>query len=217
MGLIVQNYTTEQGFLVPELYIQVSCIRMLKTSGGNAYGMLYSTTAYKSLADRDSGNQPITIPSYLANIEQFLKADEFYEQTIFGFAYDAIKLVWQNAGYVVTDFYAQPPTPKTYIYDCSGYSFQGYNCAGYDKDGYDKQGFNKDGFNRAGYDKDGFDKDGWDFQGYGRDGYNAAGYDRQGYDREGYDKNGYDKSGFDRQGCNIEGKDKDGNPCPAAP
>ena len=80
MGLLVQNYTTEQGFLVPELYIQVSCIRMLKTLGGNLYGMVYTSLAYKSIVERDSGAQPISIPVYLANVEQFLTADQFYDQ-----------------------------------------------------------------------------------------------------------------------------------------
>jgi hypothetical protein len=219
MGIIVHNYTTNEGFLVPDLYIQVNSIRMLKTLSGPTYGMVYGSLAYKSVTDKDNGASPIAIPNYLANVEEYLTANQFYDQTIFGFAYDAIKRAWQNAGYTVEDWYPHPPTPTTYIYDCSGYSFQGYNCAGYDRDGYDRQGFNKDGwdrqgygrdgYNAAGYDRDGFDRQGYDIDGYDRSGYNAAGYDRQGYDREGYDAEGYD-----RQGCNRNHQDKDGNPCP---
>ena len=197
MGLIVLNYNTAQGFLVPQLYIQVSCIRMLKTMSGPTYGMLYNSLAYKSVSDFESGNTPITIPSYLANVEQFLNANDFYMQTIFGYAYGAIKAAWQNEGYVVEDYYPNPPTPTTYIYDCSGYNFQGFNCAGWDREGYDKEGFNKDGYDR---------------QGYNRDGYDVDGYNRQGYDREGYDREGYDY-----QGCNKQHVDRQGNACPAPP
>ena len=174
MGLIVYNYTTNEGFLVPELYIQVNCIRMLKTLSGPTYGMVYSSLAYKSASDKDSGAAPITIPTYLANVEQFLTANDFYDQTIFGFAYDAIKAAWQNAGYTVIDWYPQPPTPTTYIYDCSGYSFQGFNCAG------------------------------WDREGYGRDGFNAAGWDRQGCNRQHLDINGNPCPATDLSGNTVD-------------
>ena len=90
MGIIVENYTTDQGFLVPQLYIQVSSIRMLKTMSGPNYGMVYSSLAYKSVDEMMAGASPIAIPIYLANVEQFLTADQFYDQTIFGFAYGAI-------------------------------------------------------------------------------------------------------------------------------
>lgn len=237
MGIVVLNYTTAEGFLVPELYIQVTCFRILKTLSGANYGCVYSSAAYKSVQDKDAGCAPLPIPSYLANVEEFLTANQFYEQTIFGFAYDAIKRAWQNQGYTVLDYYPHPPTPKTYTYDCSGYNFQGYNCAGYDREGYDRQGFNKEGYdregydrqgynaegyNRQGYDKDGYDKEGYDAsgfdrQGYDREGYDREGYDPEGYDRQGYDREGYDKQGYDKQGCNREHQDKDGNPCPAPP
>lgn len=160
MGLIVLNYTTNEGFLVPQLYIQVNSIRMLKTFQGPNYGMYYSSLAYKSIEDKDSGASPIGIPGNLANVEQYLSANDFYDQTIFGFAYSALKANWETAGYVVQDYYPQPPTPTTYIYDCSGYNFQGFNCAGYDRDGYDKEGYNKEGYNRGGCNSQHLDKDG---------------------------------------------------------
>ena len=212
MGLIVVDYTTNEGFLVPQLYIQVNSIRMLKTLQGPNYGMYYSSLAYKSVEDKDSGAAPISIPMYLATAEQYLSADDFYDQTIFGFAYAALKANWLNAGYTVIDYYPQPPTPTTYIYDCSGYNFHGFNCAGYDREGYDKDGYNRQGYDREGYDRQGYDKDGYDRQGYDKDGY-----DREGYDREGYDKEGYDREGYDREGCNREHVDREGNPCPAPP
>lgn len=208
MGLIVYNYITEQGFVVPELYIQLTCIRILKALGGNNYGMVYTSLAYKSLVEKNSGASPIPIPNYLANVEGFLVADQFYEQTIFGFAYDAIKATWQNAGYTVADFYPHPPTPTTYIYDCSGYNFHGYNSAGFNKDGYNKFGLNSAGWDREGYDVNGLDKEGYDRQGYDKDSYNKAGFDRFGFDREGYDVDGYDADGYNRDGVNRNGESR---------
>lgn len=185
MGLLVLNYTTNQGFVVPQLYLQVNSIRMLKTLSGPTYGMSYSVLAYKSVEDKDAGVSPISLPNYLAYTEEYLNANDFYDQTIFGFAYGAVKKTWQNAGFTVEDYYPSPPTPTTYIYDCSGYSFRGFNCAGKDREGYDRQGFNPQGYDREGYDRTGF---------------NTEGYDREGYDREGYDKEGYNREGLNRDG-----------------
>lgn len=203
MGLIVLNYSTNEGFLVPQLYLQVNTIRMNKTLEGPNYSMYYGCLAFKSVTDKEQGASPVSIPNALSFVQEVLTANDFYDQTIFGFAYAAIKRVWEAAGFIVEDYYPKPPTPTTYIYDCSGYSFRGFNCAGYDREGYGKDGFNKQG---------------WDREGYGRDGYNAAGYNRQGFDRDGYDKegydvNGYDKEGYNRQGCNAEYFDRDGNRC----
>jgi hypothetical protein len=197
MGILVLNYTTAEGFFVPTLYVQVESMRILKTLNGPNYSCYFSSSAWKSPEDKANGARPVPIPSNLANAETFLTADQFYDQTIFGYAYDALKAGWQNAGFTVEDYYPHPPTPTTYIYDCSGYNFQGFNCAGYDREGYDK-----DGYNKAGYDRDGYDR-----QGYDKDGYNRQGFDRDGYDREGYDY----------QGCNREHKDRQGNECPAPP
>ncbi len=197
MGILVLNYTTAEGFFVPTLYVQVESMRILKTLNGANYSCYFTSSAWKSPEDKTNGAKPIPIPNYLAVAEIYLTADQFYDQTIFGYAYGALKAGWQNAGYTVEDYYPHPPTPTTYIYDCSGYNFQGFNCAGYDREGYDK-----DGYNKAGYDRDGYDR-----QGYDKDGYNRQGFDRDGYDREGYDY----------QGCNREHKDRQGNECPAPP
>ncbi len=207
MGLLVLNYTTSQGFLVPELYLQVTNIRMLKTLQGPNYGMSYSVTAYKSVQDKDAGVSPIGLPNYLAYAEEVLTANDFYDQTIFGFAYGAVKRVWESHGFVVQDYYPQPPTPTTYIYDCSGYSFRGFNCAGYDSEGYDRSGFNRAGWDREGYDRQGYNAQGYDRNGYDKDGFNKDGLDSRGYDREGYDKNGCSKLCLDRNG----------NPCTPTP
>ena len=195
MGLLVLNYTTAEGFDVSGLYVQVESMRILKTLNGANYGCTFTSSAWKSPQDKNNGARPIPIPTYLSTAELFLTADQFYEQTIFGFAYGALKAGWQNAGYTVEDYYPHPPTPTTYIYDCSGYNFQGFNCAGYDREGYDRQGYNRQGYDREGYDR----------QGYDVDGYNRQGFDRDGYDREGYDY----------QGCNRQHVDRQGNECPA--
>lgn len=197
MGILVLDYTTAEGFFVPNLYVQVESIRILKTQSGPVYGCSFTSSAWKSPEDKNAGARPIPIPQYLATAESFLTADQFYDQTIFGYAYDALKQGWLNAGYTVVDYYPHPPTPTTYIYDCSGYNFQGFNCAGYDREGYDRQGYNKEGYDREGYDRQGYDKDG--------------------YNRQGYDKDGYDREGYDYQGCNREHVDRQGNPCPAPP
>ena len=197
MGILVLNYTTAEGFFVPNLYVQVESMRILKTLNGPTYGCSFTSSAWKSPEDKDQGAKPIPIPTYLANAETFLTADQFYDQTIFGYAYDALKAGWQNAGYTVEDYYPHPPTPTTFIYDCSGYNFRGFNCAGYDREGYDKDGYNKEGYDRQGYDRQGYDKDG--------------------YNRQGFDKDGYDREGYDYQGCNREHKDRQGNECPAPP
>ena len=210
MGFLVTQYTTSEGFDVSGLYVQVESIRILKTLSGNAYGCTFTSSAWKSPTDKDQGARPIPIPSWLSTAEQFLTADAFYDQTVFGIAYGALKANWTTHGYTVQDYYPNPPTPKTYIYDCSGYNFHGFNCAGYDKDGYDRQGFNKDGWDREGYGRDGYNAEGYNRQGYDRDGYDREGYDMAGYNREGYDREGYNK-----EGCNREGVDRQGNPCPA--
>jgi hypothetical protein len=223
MGLLILRYITAEGFDVSGLYVQVESIRILKTFNGSSYGCSFTSSAWKSPEDKSAGARPIPIPFYLANAEVFLTADQFYDQTIFGYAYSALKANWVNAGYQVEDYYPHPPTPTTFIYDCSGYNFRGFNCAGYDregygrdgfnKEGYDREGYDREGYNKEGYDRQGFNKEGYDHEGYDREGFNKEGYDREGFNKEGYDREGYDREGYDQQGCNREHKDREGNEC----
>lgn len=155
MGLIIYNYTTKQGFLVPELYIRINCIRMLKTTGGSDYGMVYNSLAYKSFSDFEAGTSPLTIPNHFANVEDYLTSADFYKQTIFGFAYDAIKRTWENNGYTVTKNSSHSITSKTYTYDCFGYNVEGFNVDGYNRQGYDHEGYNKEGYNIMGLGRNG--------------------------------------------------------------
>jgi hypothetical protein len=97
MGILIQNYTTAEGFLVPELYVQVESMRILKALGGGTYGCSFTSLAYKSYDDMCNGARAIPIPQYLATAEIFLTARQFYEQTIFGFAYDAFTAAWEGA------------------------------------------------------------------------------------------------------------------------
>lgn len=135
MGLLVLNYTTAEGFEVPQLYVQVESIRMLKVLNGSTYGCMFTSSAWKSPEDKAAGTRPIPLSPSLSTAEISLSADDLYDQTILGFAYDAIKQNWLNAGYVVQDYYPSPPTPKTYIYDATGYTYRGCNSSGLDKDG----------------------------------------------------------------------------------
>ena len=211
MGVIVQNFTTAEGFIIPELYIQIATIRISKSGTNSAnYSCVYFSQAFKSYADMQAGRNPVVIPAYLANGEEILSALQFYEQTIHGFAYGCIKRLWTRDGYTVVDYYRSPPTPTTYIYDCSGYDIHGFNSDGWDREGYGRDGFNKDGWDREGYGRDGFNPMGWDCEGYGRDGFNIDGWDREGYGRDGFNPMGWDREGYGRDGFNAVGYNRSG-------
>ena len=167
-----------------------------------------------------------------------LAPDDFYKQTLYGYAYTAIKAAWTAAGYTVTDIHETgQPYPNTFIYDASGFNFAGFNHLGWDSDGYGEDGFNasgydrekydRNGYNAAGYNRGGFKPDGFNIDGYDVMGFNAAGYNKDGYDRlgynaagynrEGYDKNGFDKDGYDAQGYNAAGVNAAGESRPQLP
>ena len=234
MGITAGPYTTEEGFTIPTVYLSIDCFRLLKALGSVNFGTLFVVNAYRSRDDKLAGRQALRMPAYLTNVEMFLAPDDFYKQTLYGYAYDRIKAVWTGAGYTVTDIHeAGQPYPTTYIYDASGFNFlgfnangwdaegygeDGFNLAGWDREHYNRQGFNAAGYNRGGFNKDGFNKDGYDIMGlnaagydkdgYNRFGFNAAGYNREGFDKDGFDKNGYDKDGFNAAGLNAAGESR---------
>jgi hypothetical protein len=226
MGITAGPYTTEEGFTIPCVYLSIDCFRLLKALGSTNFGTLFVVNAYRSRDDKLAGRQALRMPAHLTHIEMFLAPDDFYKQTLYGYAYTAIKAVWTTAGYTVTDIHETgQPYPNTFIYDASGFNFAGFNHLGWDADGYgedgfnatgwdreqyDREGFNAAGYNRGGFNKDGFNKDGYDMMGFNaagwdKDGYDRLGYNAAGYNREGYDKNGFDKDGYDAQGYNAAG------------
>jgi len=231
MGITAGPYTTEEGFTIPTVYLSIDCFRLLKALGSSDFGTLFVVNAYRSRADKLAGRQALRMPAYLTNVEMFLSPDDFYKQTLYGYAYDRIKAVWTAAGYTVTDIHeAGQLTPTTFIYDASGFNFAGFNHLGWDSAGYGEDGFNlagwdrehynREGYNAAGYNRGGFDKDGFNAEGYDMMGLNAAGWDKDGYDRNGfnaagfnragYDKNGYNAAGFNSLGYDKNGYNKDG-------
>ena len=233
MGITAGPYTTEEGFTIPTVYLSIDCFRLLKALGSSDFGTLFVVNAYRSRDDKLAGRQALRMPAYLTNVEMFLSPDDFYKQTLYGYAYDRIKAVWTSAGYTVTDIHeAGQPYPTTYIYDASGFSFlgfnhlgwdsagygvDGFNASGYDREGYDRNGYNVSGYNRAGFNPEGFNVDGydvmgfnaegWDKDGYNRFGFNAAGFNRDGYDVHGYNAAGFNSLGFDKNGFNKDGYD----------
>ena len=231
MGITAGPYTTEEGFTIPTVYLSIDCFRLLKALGSSNFGTLFVVNAYRSRDDKLAGRQALRMPAHLTNVEMFLAPDDFYKQTLYGFAYDRIKAVWTTSGYTVNDILETDQlTPTTFIYDASGFNFAGFNHLGWDSAGYGEDGFNvtgwdreqydRNGYNAAGYNRGGFNKDGFNAEGYDMMGLNAAGWDKDGYDRlgynaagfnrGGYDKNGYNAAGFNYMGYDKNGFDKDG-------
>ncbi len=212
MGLLVESFfTTQEGFTMKNLYLSIDCIRMLKTQGGENYGVVFIVTAYKSRDDKKVGRNPIVLPVHLSHTETFLTATELFQQTILGIAYGRVKRQWENNGYTVTNvFEDNQPKASDFCYDASGFTIQGFNVEGYDREGYDQEGYNKEGWNRIDYGRDGYNKQGYDSQGYGRDGYNEKGFDKHGFDRDGWDSEGYGVDGFNSHGYNRNLLNRDG-------
>lgn len=212
MGLIVDSYTTESGFVLSPGYLSVTSFRLLICPDG-AIQCAFAVQLYKSREDKHVGFSPIPLPISLATAECFIVWKDLYRQSLFGNAYDAVKRRWQSEGYSLQDVYEPgQPTATQYTYDLTGYNIDGFNASGYDSEGYDRQGFNAEGFNRAGYDHEGYNRDGYDATGFNREGY-----DRDGYDRMGFNRDGWDREGFGRDGYNAQGLDRNGNPRPEPP
>jgi len=238
MGITAGPYTTEEGFTIPTVYLSIDCFRLLKAHASVNFGTLFVVNAYRSRDDKLAGRQALRMPAHLTNVEMFLAPDDFYKQTLYGYAYTAIKNVWTAAGYTVNDVHeAGQPYPNTFIYDASGFNFlgfnsagldvegygeDGFNLAGWDREHYDREGFNAAGYNRGGYNKDGFNAEGFDVMGfndagYNKDGYDKTGYNAAGFNRDGYDKNGFNKDGWDYQGFNAAGVNAAGESRPNYP
>jgi hypothetical protein len=209
MGIEVDSYTTESGFVVSPAYLNVTSFRLLICADG-AIQCAFGIQLYKSREDKHAGRSPIVLPISLSTAETFIVWKDLYRQSLFGIAYAAAKARWQAEGYVVNDVYEPgQPTPTQYTYDLSGYNIDGFNSEGYDADGYDREGYDHDGYNASGYDQYGYNRDGYDASGFDRDGYDHDGYDRMGFNRD-----GWDRDGFGRDGYNAQGLDRNGNPRP---
>jgi hypothetical protein len=192
MGITAGPYITDEGFIIPTIYLSIDCFRLVKALGSSNFGTLFVINAYRSREDKRAGRQPLRLPADLTHIEMFLAPEDFYKETLYGFAYTAIKNVWTAAGYTINDVHETGQhLPDTFIYDASGFNFFGFN-----SNGLDAEGYGKDGFNLAG----------WDREHYNREGFNAAGYNRNGYDKKGFNKEGYDVMGYNSTGVNAAGE-----------
>ena len=212
MGITVgPSYTTDEGFVLTAMYLTVDSFRLVKTLSRDVFGCTFTVSAYQSRDSFHGGASSIKIPQHFANCEMFIRPNDFYSQTIYGLAYQRIKEVWESQGYTITDVYeSQQPSPTTYIYNSSGYTFAGFNVNGLDTEGYNKQGYNTEGYNRQGYNAQGFNVQGFNAMGFGPDGLNAQGYDYFGFNREGIDKDGYTRQGYNTEGYNRQGYNAEG-------
>lgn len=207
MGLTVgPSYTTDEGFVLPAMYLTIDSFRLVRTLSNDVFGCTFTVAAYQSRDSFHGGSRPIKIPQHLGNCETFIRAADFYSQTMYGIAYQRIKEVWQGQGYTLTDIHeGTQPMPSTFIYDASGYTFFGFNPDGWDRDGYNALGFNAGGLDKEGYTVQGFNAEGYNRQGFDSQGFNRNGYDYQGYNKDGFNVEGFNFKGFNAEGLNAQG------------
>jgi hypothetical protein len=204
MGILIgPNYITEQGILLPFLYLSLVNMR-INPIGNSNYQAVFIFEGYISRESKLAGSKPISLP-YGHNIgELIISQERLNAATIFDLAYTSIQGKYNN--YTMSNvFEAGQVDTRQYCYNADGYDINGYNVQGYNAEGYNTQGYNLDGYNAQGYNTSGYDIQGYNSSGYNSAGYNASGFNSLGYNSSGYDINGYDIYGFNGQGFSMNG------------
>jgi hypothetical protein len=104
MGVIVENYTTQNGIVVPELYSFVKGIRIIKDLSGSTYTCSFHVNAYMTHQDRLNGKNVVLLPQSLTLPTINTPLETLFEKSIFLIAYDTLKERFLTAGYICRDF-----------------------------------------------------------------------------------------------------------------
>ena len=68
MGLTVgPSYTTDEGFVLPAMYLTIDSFRLVRTQSNDVFGSTFTVAAYQSRDSFHGGSRPIKIPQHLAN------------------------------------------------------------------------------------------------------------------------------------------------------
>ena len=105
MGLAVgPSYTTEYGIVISALYLSIDFMRFMIDTHGNIQ-CTFTVQGFNSLADKKNGRQSIHLPQNLTVISKSTRATLLNSSSIYEFAYNAVKELWVQTGYEITDVY----------------------------------------------------------------------------------------------------------------
>lgn len=103
MGILVENYTTQNGQTIPQLYIYVKAIRIVKDISGSTYTCSFHCCAHMSYQDRLAGTNIVLLnPPFLLPQKSFA-LETLLEKSSFSLGYEILKEKLSEAGYVSTD------------------------------------------------------------------------------------------------------------------
>ena len=105
MGLAVgPSYTTEYGIVISALYLSIDFMRFMIDTHGNIQ-CTFTVQGFNSLADKKNGRQSIHLPQNLTVISKSTRATLLNSSSVYEFAYNAVKELWVQTGYEITDVY----------------------------------------------------------------------------------------------------------------
>jgi len=105
MGLTVgPSYTTEYGIVISALYLSIDFMRFMIDTHGNIQ-CTFTVQGFNSLADKKNGRQSIHLPQNLTVISKSTRATLLNSSSVYEFAYNAVKELWIQTGYEITDVY----------------------------------------------------------------------------------------------------------------
>lgn len=103
MGILVANYTTPEGTTLPELYVNIKGIRIVKSTTESTYTCSFISQWWANQQDRLNSNPPLIPPPNANFLEQTFTASDLTLQNIFILAYSILKQSWASKGYIVQD------------------------------------------------------------------------------------------------------------------